>query len=80
MDQRIKMWHLLNGVIDGSLEPLSLRYCVGAFLSSKGLDYFDSLIAAQCLVRGKLVTTDQEIIEVVMRSEELLGESEELSR
>ncbi|MDK2384353.1 MAG: hypothetical protein QI199_06050, partial [Candidatus Korarchaeota archaeon] len=53
MDQRIKMWHLLNGVIDGSLEPLSLRYCVGAFLSSKGLDYFDSLIAAQCLVRGE---------------------------
>lgn len=81
MDQRIKVWHLLNSVIDRSLEPLSpLDIALGAFLSSKGLDYFDSLIAAQCLVRGaKPVTTDQEIIEMIERGEELLSEFEELS-
>ncbi|MDK2373119.1 MAG: hypothetical protein QI197_07075 [Candidatus Korarchaeota archaeon] len=61
-----------------SLSPSDIA--LGAFLSSKGLDYFDSLIAAQCLVRGaKPVTTDQGIIEVIEKREELLGEFEELS-
>ncbi len=81
IDQRIKVWHLLNGVVDGFVEPLSpLDIALGAFLSSKGLDYFDSLIAAQCLIRGaKPVTTDLEIIELIERGGELLGEFDELS-
>ncbi len=81
VDQRVKVWHLLNGVIDGSIELLSpLDIALGAFLSSKGLDYFDSLIAAQCLIRkAEPVTTDPEIIGVIERGEELLNEFEEFS-
>ncbi len=67
--ERLKTWMLLEKVIPiEAIEPLSPQdFALAAILIEKqALDYFDALIAAQCIARNaRPVTTDRDIIEIV---------------
>ncbi len=80
--ERVKVWHVLRGAImPESVELLTpLDMGIAAYLAEVwGMDYFDSLIAAQCVSRGaKPLTTDREIIDAVQRREEILRSLEEV--
>jgi len=75
-EERIKTWLILHRLIDANaIEPVTpLDMVVAAYLvTNYHLDYFDSLISAQCIVRkAKPLTTDNEIIEVVSRRNQIL--------
>jgi len=70
--ERAKTWRLLEKIIPpDALEPLTSRdYTVAAILADKyELDYFDSLIAAQCIVRkAKPLTTDERLAKAASES------------
>lgn len=67
--ERTRVWALLecvlpSGVIE-TLVPSDFAVAV-ELCETMGLDYFDALVAAQCVVRGaRPLTTDGEIIEAV---------------
>ncbi len=66
--EREEAWLLLAAVIGDAVEPLTPMDMAEAarLQESRGLDYFDSLIAAQCINRGAdPATTDREILETV---------------
>ena len=76
--ERRAVWSLLSRVIDvNSVEPVyPLDFCVAVYLSEKySLEYFDSLVAAQCIVRNAIpLTTDSEIKEVFIQRGKVLEE------
>ena len=65
--EREKIWLLLSAVIGDRVEPiLPGDMALAAVLEERGLDYFDALIAAQCINRGaEPATTDEEILSAV---------------
>ncbi|MHA1595888.1 MAG: type II toxin-antitoxin system VapC family toxin [Candidatus Baldrarchaeia archaeon] len=79
-DERRKVWLVLHRFISReTVEPVTpLDMAVAAvIIASYGLDYFDALVAAQCVVRGaEPLTTDKEILGVVSRRGEVLSELE----
>ena len=79
---RVKVWRVLRGVITPeSVEPLiPLDMAIAAYLAEVwDLDYFDSLIAAQCFSRdAKPLTTDREVIKAVLSREKILRSVENL--
>lgn len=79
IDERLKTWTLLEKIIPiEAIEPVSPQdFAIAVILAEKhGLDYFDALIAAQCITRNaKPLTTDKEIIKIVSK-----GLKEELSK
>ena len=79
-DERLKVWLILHGFIGkDSIEPITpLDIIVATHLTTNyKLDYFDALIAAQCIVRGaKPLTTDREIVNTISKREEILSELE----
>ena len=79
---RVKVWHVLRGIITlESIEPLTpLEMGIASYLAeTRDMDYFDSLIAAQCISRSaRPLTTDREIIEAVSKREEILRSVEDL--
>ncbi|AEM39617.1 hypothetical protein Pyrfu_1763 [Pyrolobus fumarii 1A] len=74
LEERMDTWSLLATLIPREhVEPLlpSDFALATVLVHDRKLDYFDALIAAQCINRGgKPLTTDMEIIKVV---EEYLG-------
>ena len=79
---RISAWVLLQGLIGADAIELvtPLDMAAATFLSSRyGIDYFDSIIAGQCLLRkAKPLTTDEEIIRTVNMSKEIRKQMKEL--
>jgi len=71
-EERESVWLVLAQVIPGgAVEPLVPRdFAVAVELhESRGLDYFDALVAAQCLVRGaKPITTDAAILKILEKA------------
>ena len=68
LEERRDTWILLSAVINGHVEPLlPSDFALAARLSeAHGLDYFDSLVSAQCINRlAKPLTTDSTIIKIV---------------
>jgi predicted nucleic acid-binding protein len=65
-EERESAWLVLTRVIpEDAVEPLTPQDFAAAveLHESKGLDYFDALVAAQCAVRGaKPLTTDAAIL------------------
>ncbi len=77
-DERLKAWFVLYKLIDiDTIEPVTpLDIIVATYLTTDfKLDYFDALIAAQCMVRkAKPLTTDKEIIDIVSRRDDIILE------
>ncbi len=75
--ERRKTWLILHKLIDADkIEPITpLDMAVATYLvANYSLDYFDSLISAQCIVReAKPLTTDREIIGVVSKRSQILS-------
>jgi len=71
VDERLKTWVLLEKIISTeAIEPVNPQdLAIAVILAEKHmLDYFDAIIAAQCITRNaKPLTTDKEIIEVVSK-------------
>ena len=68
LEERVDTWTLLSALLDGHVEPLTPNdFGLAAILSEVyGLDYFDSLVSAQCINRSaKPLTTDNAIIKAV---------------
>jgi len=65
--EREKIWLLLSAVVGDAVEPLLPGdMALAAWLEERGLDYFDALVAAQCINRGaEPATTDEEILAAV---------------
>ena len=84
--ERLKTWILLEKVIPiEAVEVLNPQdFTVATVLTEKyGLDYFDALVAAQCITRNaKPVTTDEDIIEAVSKTskDKLLSELKNLHK
>lgn len=78
LTDRISVWNLLQALIDmEAIEPVSpTDLAVAAFLAgSYGMDYFDSIIASQCLLRkAEPLTTDEEITRIIDMSENVKEE------
>lgn len=76
-DERIEVWSILNGLVYKEyieiVTPLDLL--LTTYITSEyGLDYFDSLISAQCIIRGAdPVTNDKEIIKFMDKRREVLN-------
>jgi len=72
LDERRNAWLVLTRVIpENAVEPLAPKdFAVAVELhESEGLDYFDALVAAQCVVRNaKPVTTDAAILKTFEKS------------
>ena len=72
-----KTWLILHKLIDAStIEPVTpLDMAIATYLvTTYNLDYFDSLISAQCIVReAKPLTTDKEILDVVSKRGQILS-------
>ncbi|RLE67565.1 MAG: hypothetical protein DRJ43_07205 [Thermoprotei archaeon] len=75
--ERRKTWLILHRLIDvNTIEPVTpLDMAIATYLvTTYNLDYFDSLISAQCMVRkAKPLTTDKEIIDVVSKRSQVLS-------
>ncbi len=72
LEERLKALSLLGVLVDGKLAPLTpADMAAAAYLFDRyKLDYFDSLFAAQCILReAEPLTTDEEILEVVSSEE-----------
>jgi PIN domain nuclease of toxin-antitoxin system len=71
VEERLDTWQLLSILLGReSVEPLYPEdFALAAVLAEReGMDYFDSLIAAQCINRrAKPLTSDQAIIKAVER-------------
>jgi PIN domain nuclease of toxin-antitoxin system len=69
LEERLDTWQLLSIILSrDSIEPIYPEdFALAATLTDReGLDYFDSLIAAQCINRkAKPLTTDQAILKTV---------------
>jgi len=68
LSERRDAWTLLSALLSSYVEPiLPSDFSLAAILAeAHGLDYFDSLVAAQCINRGaEPLTTDEQIIQVV---------------
>ena len=82
--ERLKTWILLEKIIPNELVELlnPQDLTIAVILTEKyGLDYFDALIAAQCITRNaKPLTTDKDIIEAVSKTskDKLLSELKNL--
>ena len=80
IDERIKTWYILKHLINNKyLEPITPSDMITAtYLTSKyKLDYFDSLITAQCINRNaKPLTNDREIIDIFSKKEKIISELE----
>ena len=76
-EKRRKTWLILHKLIDAStIEPVTpLDMAIATYLvTTYNLDYFDSLISAQCIVRkAKPLTTDKEILDVVSKRGQILS-------
>jgi len=76
-EERRKTWLILHKLIDAStIEPVTpLDMAIATYLvTTYNLDYFDSLISAQCIVRkAKPLTTDKEILDVVSKRGQILS-------
>ena len=70
-EERLKTWTFLRKIIPTeAIEPVNPQdFAIATLLTEKyGLDYFDALIAAQCITRNaKPLTTDKEIIEAITK-------------
>lgn len=70
--ERLKSWTLLGKIIpEEAIEPLNPHdFAIATVLVEEhGLDYFDALIAAQCIARNaKPLTTDRDIVEIVSKT------------
>ncbi len=82
IDERIKTWYILKQLInDKYIEPINpLDIIIATHLTSKyKLEYFDSLITAQCINRNaKPLTNDREIIEIFSKKEKIKAEIENM--
>jgi len=80
--ERIKTWSILKGLISIEvIEILSpLDIIVATYLVEKyGMDYFDSLIASQCITRkASPITTDKNIESIVLKAQEIITELRKL--
>ncbi len=80
--ERIATWNLLDKLIPyNSIEHLTpIDYAVAIYLHTEySMEYFDSLVASQCIVRNaEPLTTDQAIIDIVNRRVEVLEKLENL--
>lgn len=80
--ERLKTWMLLNILINSdSIEPvLPLDMIIALHLYEKySLDYFDALVAAQCIARNaKPLTTDKEITQAIARKKEIISDLRKL--
>jgi len=68
LSERRDAWTLLSALVGNYVEPvLPSDFSLAAILAeTHGLDYFDSLVAAQCINRGaEPLTTDEQITRVV---------------
>ncbi len=76
-EERRKTWLILHKLIDvNTIEPVTpLDMAIATYLvTTYNLDYFDSLISAQCIVRkAKPLTTDKEIIDIVSKRNQVLS-------
>jgi len=77
-EERFKTWVLLEGLIASeyveAIYPSDLA--LATFIEHKyGLDYFDAIVSAQCILRdARPLTTDREILYVVSRLPEIINE------
>ncbi|MCD6195954.1 MAG: PIN domain-containing protein [Staphylothermus sp.] len=82
LNDRLKAWMVLNKLISNdSVEAvLPLDMIIALYLYEKySLDYFDALIAAQCIARNaKPLTIDKEIIQTIARKEEIINDLRKL--
>jgi len=76
--ERLKTWTLLGAIIPAEgievLTPDDFAMAT-VLIENHMLDYFDSLVAAQCIIRGaRPLTTDEDILDVISKTtrEELL--------
>ena len=71
-EERESAWLVLTRVIpEDAVEPLTPQDFAAAveLHESKGLDYFDALVAAQCAVRGaRPLTTDAAILKALEKA------------
>lgn len=66
--ERIETWMLLAALIDRYIEPLlpsDLALAV-ELTESQGMDYFDSLVAAQCINRRATALTSDPVIKTIV--------------
>ena len=79
--ERDKVWTILSKVIDVRfIEPITpLDMAVSAYLTEKyKMDYFDSIVASQCIMRkASPLTADKEIESIVSRAEKVISELKE---
>jgi len=75
-EERLKTWLVLHRLINtNTIEPITpLDMAIATHLvTNYNLDYFDSLISAQCITRkAKPLTTDREIIDIVSKREQII--------
>jgi len=71
LDERLKTWKFLEKLIPvETIEPIIPQdFTVATVLTEKyGLDYFDGLVAAQCIIRNaKPLTTDKDIVNIISK-------------
>lgn len=76
-EERIKTWLVLRRLIDADMiEPVTpLDMVIATYIATNyNMDYFDSLISAQCIIRrANPLTTDREIIDVVSKRDQILA-------
>ena len=76
--ERAKTWSVLSKAIDVDVvEPITpMDLLVSSRLSGRyAMDYFDSIIAAQCITRNAVpLTTDESIKNAVSKAEEVISE------
>lgn len=74
-EERIKTWLVLRRLIDAVMvEPVTpLDMVIATYIATNyNMDYFDSLISAQCIIRrAKPLTADREIIDVVSKRDQI---------
>ena len=78
----LKAWIVLNKLVgnDSVKSVLPLDMIIALYLYEKyGLDYFDALIAAQCIARNaKPLITDKEIIQTIAKKKEIINDLRKL--
>ena len=80
--ERIQTWKFLDKLINRDFVELvtPLDMAVATYLLEKyGMEYFDSIVAAQCILReAKPLTTDDDIIRIISMSERIIDELKDL--
>ena len=76
LDERFETWMVLNSLIDDrDIEVVTPKdlFLATYMVYKYGIDYFDSIISAQCIIRRAIpITTDREILEIIKRGDEIL--------